>query len=165
MSQKFSNVDRYEATPAQMIAMMSDPDYVQAKYEALGDLEFEVLEQEASDDALTLKVDRTMEANLPNVAKKVLGEKSRLVQTENWNTSGDTKTASVSIEAPGKPVAITGDFKIEPVGDGQCDYTASFEVKASVPLVGGKIEKIVVGETKDSLVKEEAFNSKWLAEH
>lgn len=165
MSQKFSNVDRYEATPDQMIAMMSDPDYLNAKYEALGDLEYEVVEQEAGDGTLTLKVDRTMAANLPSVAKKVLGDTSRLVQTENWDTSGDVKTATITIEAPGKPVSISGEFKLEPVGDAQCDYTASFEVKASVPLVGGKIEKIVAGETKDSLVKEEAFNSQWLAEH
>lgn len=165
MSQKFSNKDRYSATPDQMIAMMSDPEYIKAKYEALGDLSFDVLEQSAEGDSLKIKVDRTMKANLPNVAKKVLGETSQMIQTENWSTGGATKTATMEMEAPGKPIKIHSTLEIAPVGDSECDYTANFEIKASIPLVGGKIEKIIVGETKDSLVKEEAFNSKWLADH
>ena len=44
----------------------------------------------------------------------------------------------------------------KPAGDGS-DWTVDFEIKASVPLIGGKIEKMVAEETKASLVKEFAF--------
>ena len=163
MSQKVSNTDRYAATPDQMIEMMAKPDYLTAKYDALGDIEFKVEEQEPSDGSLALKVSRTVSANLPDLAKKVLGETNDLIQSETWSTNGDTKTAEIVIDSPGKPVKIHGTAEIKPVGAGECDYTVKFEIKASVPLVGGKIEKMVATETKENFVKEKAFNDSFLS--
>ena len=165
MTQKLSNTDRYSATPDQMIAIMSDPDYLTAKYTALGDKTFTVDTQTATDDSLDLKVSRSVDADLPGALKKVMGDTNDLVQTESWSTGGATKTAVVTIDAPGKPITITANFQISPVGDSECDYTVDFEIKSSIPLAGGKIEKMVKAENVAMLPKEKAFNDKWLSEH
>lgn len=163
MTQKLSNTDRYAATPDQMIEMLSDPDYIAAKYSALGDLKFSVEEQTNDGSSLTTKVSRTVASNMPDAAQKVLGKENDMVQTENWDISGPTKTGAIVIESP--PAKIKTATKIVPVGDSECDYTAEFEIKVSVPLIGGRIEKMVKSETADSLVKEKTFNEKWLDEH
>ena len=165
MTQKLTNTDRYSATPDQMIAMMSDPDYLTAKYTALGDKTFTVETQTATDDSLELKTSRTVDADLPGALKKVMGDTNDLVQTESWSTGGATKTAVVTIDAPGKPITITANFEISPVGDSACDYKVDFDIKAGIPLIGGKIEKMVKAENAAMLPKEKAFNDKWLAEH
>lgn len=165
MSTKLSNTDRYPATPDQIMAMLQDSEYPKAKYEALGDLKFEVVKHEPSDVGLETVVDREVAANLPDIAKKVLGETNHLVQTENWGTSGDGYGGDMDIDSPGKPMNIQATMSITPVGDAESDWTVDFEIKASVPLIGGKLEKMVDRETRDNLVKEFDFNKGWLASH
>jgi Protein of unknown function (DUF2505) len=161
---KLSNTDHYNATPQQIMAMMQDSGYASAKYTELGDVKFEVKSHEPDDNGLNVTVDREVNANLPDMAKKVLGETNQMVQSEVWRADGDSFVGNMTIDSPGKPITITATNVIKPVGDGS-DWTVDFEIKASVPLIGGKIEKMVAEETKASLVKEFAFNQDWLANH
>lgn len=162
MSTKFSNTDHYDATPDQIMAMLSDAGYPDAKYQDLGDVSFTVAEHEASDNGLNVTVDRQVASNLPDLAKKALGETTKMKQTEVWRKDGDSYVGNMTIEA--SPVTITVTNTIKPSGDGS-DWTSDFDIKAGVPLVGGKIEKMVMEETKTTLPKEKAFNDSWLASH
>ncbi len=163
VSQKISNPDRYPATPAQLMAMMQDPEYLTAKYEALGDVAFSVVEHSATGDGVSSKVEREVESTLPDMAKKVLGQTTKMVQTESWRAEGDGYAGDLTVDSG--PVHITGKQTIVPAGDGESDWTAEMEIKASVPMIGGKIEKAVAEETKGSFPKEKAFNLKWLESH
>ena len=84
MSKKISRVDKYEASAEAILAMLQDRDYVDAKYQALGDISTSVETFETTDDGLSLKVDRQVPADLPGFAKKIMGDTNRIVQTENW---------------------------------------------------------------------------------
>ena len=162
MSTKFSNTDHYSATPDQIMAMLSDSGYADAKYKDLGDVAFTVVQHEPSDNGLNVTVDREVASNMPDMAKKVLGETTKMKQTEVWRKDGDTYVGNMTIEA--SPVTITVNNTIKAAGDGS-DWSADFDIKAGVPLVGGKIEKMVMEETKGSLTKEKAFNDSWLSSH
>ncbi len=164
MSTKAGTVDPYPATPDRIMDMLRDPAYVNAKYVALQDTKFEVLELAATADGMVLKVDREVEANLPDFVKKVLGETNRLVQSETWSKSGDGYAADVVIDSPGKPITIKGTMSIKPNGDGTSTWSVDFVIKGSLPLMG-KIEKIVAEETQANLAKEYEFNKGWLASH
>jgi len=165
VSTKLSNTDRYPATPAQIMAMLSDPEYAKAKYTELGDVKFTVAEHKVDGDNLTVKVEREVTSNMPGAAKKVLGETSSMVQTENWKAAGNGYACEMSVESPGKPLVIKVTQKITAAGDTDAEWVADFDIKASIPMLGGKIEKMVAEETKDSLAKEFAFNKEWLASH
>ena len=80
MAKKAGTNDLYPGTPEQVMDMMRQKEYFQAKYVALQDDTFEILEHKPSPDGLTFQVDRVVQANLPAFAKKVLGETNRLVQ-------------------------------------------------------------------------------------
>lgn len=162
---KFSNTDRYPVPPDQIMAMLQDPEYSPAKYSALGDISYEVTTHEVADGGVSTVVEREVPSSMPDLAKKILGQTNHMVQKENWRAAADGYAADMTIESPGKPLAITGDMTVVPVGDGESDWTVNFEVKASIPLVGGKIEKMVEKETMDTLPKEFAFNKEWLASH
>ena len=98
MAKKAGTVDPYPASPDGLMAMMQDPEYVNAKYTALQDRSFEVLQLEKTADGHVLKVDRIVDANLPDFAKKVLGDTNRLVQVRGRLQGGG-----------GRPVARQAD--------------------------------------------------------
>lgn len=165
MTTKFSNTDPYPAPPEQIMAMLQDPGYAPAKYAALGDISYDVTTHDVSDDGVSFVVEREVPSSMPDLAKKVLGQTNHMIQKENWRAAGDGYTADMVLESPGKPLNITGSMSIVPARDGESDWTVNFEVKASVPLIGGKLEKMVEKETMDTLPKEFAFNQEWLASH
>jgi hypothetical protein len=164
MSKKIKRTDHYEATPDAVLAMLSDSEYVAAKYQSLGDSSTEILEHTTTDTAMTLKVDRQVPSDLPDFAKKVLGETNHLVQTESWMKAGDGWVCDLKIESPGKPLTIGSRSEIVPSGDGS-DWNVDMEIKASIPLVGGKLEGVVEKETLASMDKEYGFNKVWLSSH
>jgi hypothetical protein len=165
MSKKISRVDKYQASADALLAMLQDREYVDAKYQTLGDISTSVDTFETTDGGLTLKVDRQVPADLPGFAKKIMGDTNQLVQSESWTSVGDGYTCDLTIEFPGKPLHVTGKLDINPTGDDTSDWVVSMDIKASVPLVGGKLEGVVEKETLASLDKEYAFNQEWLANH
>lgn len=165
MSKKISRIDKYDASPDAIFAMLCDADYVAGKYEALGDVSSDVQEHAVGDGSLNLKVARVVPSDLPDFAKKVLGENNNLVQQETWTKTADGYLCDLDIDAPGKPMHITGKLEIKGTGESSSDWHVNMEIKASVPLIGGKLEGSVEKETLASLDKEYAFNKEWLASH
>ena len=95
---------------------------------------------------------------VPSFAKKFVGDSTRAITTQVWH--GDT--ATFAVETPGKPTSISGTASLSPNGSGSV-LVYDLEVKASVPLVGGKLEKLVVELTRAGFEKEQAVGAAWLA--
>lgn len=165
MAKQATANDPYPRSPEGLKQMILDPEYQKAKYEALKDRKTDIQELVETEDGWKLTVDREVDANLPDVAKKVLGDSNRLIQREVWTRSGDGYVADVVIDSPGKPVALHGTMKMTKTGEDTSTWSVDFTIKASVPLVGGKIEKLVADETQANLAKEYEFNKQWLASH
>lgn len=165
MAKQAGTVDPYPRSPEGLKQMYLDREYQEAKYRALKDRKTDIQELAETADGWKLTVDREVDANLPDFAKKVLGDTNRLIQREVWRKSGDDYVCDVVIDSPGKPVTIKGSMKMEKTGDDTSNWAVDFTIKASVPLVGGKIEKLVADETQANLAKEYTFNQEWLANH
>lgn len=163
MSKKIARVDKYQASADDVWAMLHDRAYIDAKYQALGDIATEVETFDPSDSTIVLKVKRTVPADLPDFAKKILGDTNRLVQDETWRDTSDGYACDLRIEFPGKPLHITGKLLVKATGEATSDWVVDMEVKASVPLIGGKLEGVVEKETRASLDNEYSFNQDWLA--
>lgn len=163
MSKKISRVDKYNASADDIWAMLNSRDYVDAKYQALGDISTDVVQFDTG-DAIALSVERVVPAELPDFAKKIMGDTNKIVQNENWSAAaGGGYVCDLHIEFPGKPLKVTGKLEVKPTGDATSDWVVNMEIKASVPLIGGKLEGVVEKETLASLDKEYSFNQEWLA--
>ncbi len=162
MSTKLSNTDHYDASPEQIMAMLQDPDYAPAKYTDLGDVSFNVVSLEATDGGLNSVIDREVNSNLPDMAKKVLGATSKMHTEDVWRADGDGFVGNMVITSG--PATITVNSTINPAGGGS-DWTANFDIKVGIPMMGGKIEKAIKEETEGSLKREFEFNKGWLASH
>jgi hypothetical protein len=145
---------RYAAPPAEVYAMLTDPAFREKASRAQGTTSVEV-DVSGSEVRIEMVQPNT---DIPAFAKKIAGESTRAIQTESWR---DGTVADFAVASPGKPVGISGTRALVPDGDGTLD-TFTGEAKATLPLVGGKIEKVVVDKLKDSWDTEHGVGVAWL---
>jgi hypothetical protein len=155
--------DQYDAEPAAVFAMFCDQDFIRSKYDALGYPKHELVELETSADGARVKTRRWVPANVPGFAKRLFGETTEMVQTDTYGPETDgVRHGTWTIEVPGKPVKASGSIRLEAANNGSL-VTIDGELKASVPLIGGKIESWAGGEAADTLRKEHEYAVTWLA--
>ncbi|WP_343990524.1 DUF2505 domain-containing protein [Nocardioides dubius] len=151
---QFTHSTRHQAAPADVLAMLLDPAF----------RERSSLAQQASGitvtvDGSTLRLEMEQPNNdIPAFARAFAGETTRTVITEVWSGT----TAKVTIETPGKPAQITATRSLVTDGDGTRDLFEA-EAKAKVPLIGGKIEKLIAAKVVEGLQVEEKVAGAWLA--
>lgn len=148
----------YAAPPGDVLAMLTTPGYWDKVAAATGALSNKA-GVTADGDATTIVVDQEQAVQgVPSFAKKFVGESTRAITTQVWRGL----SASYTVDTPGKPTSISGTASLAPGGDG-CVLTYDLDVKASVPLIGGKLEKLVVDLTTAGMEKEQAVGAAWLA--
>jgi hypothetical protein len=145
----------YDAPPDAVAAMLADPAFREEVLERQ-----HVLRGSASVDGSTVVVEQVQSAaGLPGFAQKFVGDEIVIVQTERWGT--DT-AADLHLAIPGKPGDIDGTLRLTPAGAGTVEVV-DLSVKVSIPLVGGKIEKLVAEMIAKALAKEHEVGREWLA--
>jgi hypothetical protein len=151
----------YAAEPGAVFAMLTDPEFLRAKLAALGHRDIEV--SECTPERIVTR--RTVPLDVPGVLRKVISPANTVVQTDEWGPERDgVREGTWQVDARGIPVALSGTMRLH-AGDGGSVETIEGRAKASVPLVGGKLEKFVVDNTLDTLAREHAFGREWLATH
>jgi hypothetical protein len=110
-------------------------------------------------DATRVVIDQEQKVTgVPSFAKKFVGDSTRAITTQEWRGT----EASFRVETPGKPTSINGTASLAENGSGSV-LVYDLDVKASVPLVGGKLEKLVVELTTAGFEKEQSVGAAWLA--
>ncbi len=148
MSKKFSVSYDIPADVETTYAAISSEGWAAAKASALKDGSAVVSRDVASGDAVTLVVSRKLPDGIPGFLQKFLPADGRVVQTDTWGAaSGGVRSGTWKADTPGSPVKVGGTMRLEPSGSG-CSYVVEGEIKASIPLIGGKAEDVAVGMTK-----------------
>lgn len=148
----------YDAPPAEVLAMVSDPLFWDRVAAATGALSSTAtVGTEGTTTHVVVDQEQAV-TGVPSFAKKFVGDSTRAITTQVWTGA----EASFQVETPGKPTSIAGTATVAENGAGST-LTYDLEVKASVPLVGGKLEKLVVELTTDGFEKEQAVGAAWLA--
>lgn len=157
---KFRHELRYDAAPAQVFEMLADPAFRQAACEAQDVISADV-QLERDGDGFTLVIDQLQRTDdLPGFARTFAGESTQAIQRETW-TSADS--GSLEIEAPGKPTKMVGMIRLEPTGAGTTEVV-ELEIKVKVPLIGGKLEKLMADKVQNGMDLEHQVGRIWLDE-
>ncbi|NHC25055.1 DUF2505 domain-containing protein [Nocardioides sp. IC4_145] len=148
----------YDAPPQAVFAMLADPAFREAVCNAMGVVSAEVT-LERTGTGFTLTVDQEQRTDdLPSFARAFAGETTRAVQHEEWS---DSTSGTVRIEAPGKPTTVTGTVTLRPEGSGTREVV-ELDVKVKVPLVGGKLEKLMSEKIVAGLDAEQGVGAAYL---
>lgn len=149
----------YDAPLDQVFAMLSDPAFRESSAAAMGVVSADVT-IEPKGEGISVRIDQVQPTEgIPSFAKKFAGETTRAVQTEEWaSPAGGT----ISIETPGKPTSITGTLALSESG-GRTTETMVAEVKVKVPLIGGKLERLMADLVVAGMDTEHEAGVAWLA--
>lgn len=149
----------YDASPAEIYAMRADPAFREKVCTALDTVSHTVSIDEAG-SGLSVLVDMVRHTEgVPSFAKKVVGDRTRIVQTESW---GSAEAADLVLEIPGKPGHIRGRLTSTSNASGTV-YAFEGEAKVAIPLVGGKLEGLVAELFTDGMDTEHQVGTAWLA--
>lgn len=139
---KFTHRAEYPATADEVWAVMSSQDFQNAKCEATttGDWTSNVT---VSGDNTTITSDRVLPTDdLPDIAKTFVGPTLTIGEVQTWGppAADGTRTADLQVQIKGAPMTLKGTIRLSPNGSGSVQEISG-EVKVSVPLIGGKLEK------------------------
>ena len=150
---KLTHEVRYDASPDDVLAMLTDPAFREKAAWAQGTTSVSV---SVSGGSVTIDM-VSPNTDIPAFARKIAGESVHAIQAEEW--SGHE--ASMTITTPGIPAGITGTRRLVADGDG-CLDTFDGEAKARIPLVGGKIEGLIAQRLKEGWDTEHGVGVAWL---
>jgi hypothetical protein len=136
---------RFPVTPDKLLEVLISHDYQEARELELGALEARIEERERTDEKLVVEVVSKQ------YARGVTGvDKSK---TENVSTTytWDLKAKKadwVHHSSHGKIVKVHGSLQVEPDGDNS-KLLSEFNIEVKVPLVGRKVESMILNEVSE----------------
>ncbi|MGH3370402.1 MAG: DUF2505 domain-containing protein [Nocardioidaceae bacterium] len=152
----------YDATPEEVFAIITDATFRKQACEKTKALSYDVTVSESGGDTV-VRVQREMPSdNVPDIARKFVGQTLTVVQTETWHPAAadGSRRAEVKGEISGTPVTLKGTAQIIPKG-AQTVQAIDLDVKVAVPLIGKKMEPFVVDAIRSGLQKEHDLARDW----
>jgi hypothetical protein len=156
---------RYEADPGRVFSMIIDPGYQEAKCAASGSLEHEVDVSTQDDGSAVVISHRTLPTDdFPDFVRSFVGSSIRLHETQRWQApaADGSRSGSIEVELHGAPVRFTGSVALTTDGSGTY-WPVEGELKASLPFLGGKIEKAAEPAVLAAIRIEQTTGTTWLA--
>lgn len=151
----------YPAPPDRVFTVMTDPEVLHRKYEALGHRDIQVIDHVVAAGEVTVRTHRSVPMTVPGFAKRFLAPMNEVEQRDHWNAPGPdgARTGTWEVTAKGVPVSVGGTLRLAPDGQGATVVEIDGDVRSSVPLVGGKLADHVGHDVARTLEGEEAFNT------
>lgn len=156
----------YAAAPDAVIAVLTNPDTVKAKYEALGHRDVEILERTEEAGAISVRSHRLVPLDVPSFAKKVLPATNSVIQVDSWGApdAAGVRSGHFTVEAKGVPVKVGGKLHLAPGSDGGSVNEIDATIECKIPFIGGKIADFVGGDARKAITHEEVFTKEVLGE-
>lgn len=161
MPSRFEHRATFAAGVDTVYSTLVDEAFLTARLKDIGGKGAALLAYRTSDDGVDVKLRQGVDAQrLPGAVRSILSGDLVVEREERWRGHEATGRASIN----GVPAEITSRSRLTANGTGT-DLVVSAQVKVGIPLIGGKIEKVVVEQVTKLLAAESEYAEKWLAEH
>ncbi|ACU40559.1 DUF2505 domain-containing protein [Actinosynnema mirum] len=162
MARRIEHLTETTWPAADVYTALVDESYLRARLEVLGGSGAALLSHAVTATGVAYELRQGVSsADLPPIASKVLGGDLVITRAESWTEAGRTCTSRVDIT--GVPGELDGAMTVADKPGGGSTITLTGQVKVKIPLVGGKVEEMVVEQVAKLLDKETEFTSQWLA--
>ncbi|MBW0012135.1 DUF2505 domain-containing protein [Mycobacterium sp.] len=113
-------------------------------------------------DAITLQVVRSH--NLPALVKQLHRGDLCVRREETWGPIIDGVATAVIVGAiVGTPVHVSGTAELSPLRPRHARLTYRIAVKVRIPLIGGKVERLIGTHLADLVAREQHFTTEWIS--
>lgn len=153
---------RYHADAATVFAMLTDEAFISRKTTAANALRHEVSVTRVG-DRVTINLLRVMPPDVPDFIRGFVGDTIDIKQTDVWEPAraDGSRAGSIKLDMVGAPVTCNGTMTLATT-DGVTTVTVNATIKASVPLLGGKVERAVHEGLVEAARIEEQVGRAWL---
>lgn len=149
---------RYPEPPERIQAMLTDPDYLRDKLRAVGGPRAELVSRECDGRGITVVLRQAVPDDaLPAFLRSAFSGGLTIRRIETWTDSG----GSVHAVVDGAPGTITGTMRLEPDPAG-CVLGAQLTAEVPLPLIGGKVERVIIDNIGKLMDAEHRFTLQWL---
>jgi hypothetical protein len=161
--QTFTDQQRYDQAAEAVLACYTDPEFLKRKYAELGRRDIQVLEHSKAADSFHVRIaySDSADMDLPDFARRLVPDRAHVVQTVDWNLK--RRTGRIAVDARGSQVTVEGQMQLREQGKG-CAVSIEWKVSCSVPLLGGRLEKLLVEGLKRKARRDEEVSRRLLAE-
>lgn len=161
---KISEMLEYDAAPDAVFEMLSDPAYQERKCVEAGAVRHSVSVAPQGGGVHIVTTRELPTDDLPDFAKSLVGPRLQTTETWSWRARGADggRDGQLHVEVAGAPVSMRAIVRLTPSAQSS-SLTVVGDLKASVPLVGGKIEKAAAPAVVNALRSEGATGRRWLA--
>lgn len=154
---------RYPVSTTKLYKKLTDPAFLQAKYESVGSRKVDISECGLDDDVFRIEWTREVPSNPPGFARKFLAEWNRLEEIMEWSREADGSVrGDYEGQVTGFPGKLQGEFDIVADAEG-CVERIRMRAVVSIPLLGKKIASFVEEDARRSLEGEDAYTRAQLA--
>ena len=161
---KIAKSIEYAASPEEVFAVLTDQAFQEAKCAATGAIRHTATVRTEADRTVITTERVLPTSGMPDFAKNMVGETLKVTETQDWGPAdgNGSREGTVSMAVAGVPVALKGTLSLAPGGAGTVEAIDA-DLKASVPLIGGKIEKAAAPPVEDAITIEQRVAQEWLA--
>jgi hypothetical protein len=134
-------------TPEEVYALLTDPDFQEAKCRATTAGGGHSVDIAPGTSGARVRTERVLPSDgLPDVARSFVGEVLVVVEVQSWSAPepDGARESAVDLHVKGAPLTLKGTLRLEPDGAGTVEVLEA-ELRANVPLIGGRIERAAAG--------------------
>jgi Protein of unknown function (DUF2505) len=143
---------KYSAPVDKVFGLLTDPKWLETRCLAMGELSANCkTKKSAGGVAVTMK--RRLHRDLNAVIAKVMNPDSDIELEERWTIEKERRSGTYTLQIVGKPITVSADFEVAPDGKG-CVYRIQHRAKVRVPIIGGVVEKFIIGQCKQGCADE-----------
>lgn len=166
MARRIDYTAQLPSSAAQTYTALANRDYWEALMTRMRELTpTSVVEEFASTDAgIELSMTQVIERHtLPTMAQTVLQSDLVISRTARYGpfVPGGITTGSFTATMPGAPGSLAGEIALFDKGDGAV-LRSSPEATVNIPLLGGKLEEMMLDNLVGLLKVEDEFTCDWL---
>lgn len=155
----------YAADPAAVFAMLTNEGFIRYRAKAAHAVRYDVTVEPRGAGARTT-TRQSLPADVPDFVRRLVGEHIELDEVIDWGPPGpdNSRSGELRLTVTNAPVAMRGTIQLVPESGGSATrQIVDAELKASVPLIGRKIEEAAAPAVVAGLDGMEEIGRSWLA--
>ena len=154
----------YPATPHEVFAMLADEIFQNRKCIATGALSHTVSISAKGERTVIVSSRELPTTDFPSFVQSLVGATLAITETQDWGPAdaGGARQGVITVDIAGAPIDLDGTLSLTRNGHGSVQ-TVQGELRARIPLIGGKIEQAAAPAIMSAINVEREIGQAWLA--